>query len=486
MSNKKEKIGTVGLTAFVLSAMVGGGIYDLPQNMALHAGAIAQIIAWALSGLIIWFIVRSFMTLSEVRPQFTTGLYHYAHAGFGNFTAFFVSWGYWICQSFAVAAYSVLLMSTLNAFWPGTFTGGNNWISILGGTIVLWLMTYLILKGIRVTSHVDVFGTICMLTIVAIFIITMIVVFNWHAFTTNMFAAQTLPKVNDKAMGGLFSQVRNAMMTTMWVFSGVEGAVVLSSNAKSQKDVRQATKYGFLICLVLYALVSILPLGLRSYGQIANLQSPSTGALMQIVLGPLGRLIITFGVIVAVLSSWLTWVLVLSEMPRAASMDGTFPKFFRKMGKNNVPIHSLFMTVLVIQLIIIFTHFAGRAFNFTLTIVGTMTVPPYLISMMYLFKISRNEKTFNPTGNKISVSRKSAYFVSALAILGTLFMGYAAGLEYMTIAFVIYAIGIPLFMYARKQYAPDQPIFGKYERYFAIGILIVAVIGVILLIQPKL
>ncbi|WP_225365441.1 histidine-histamine antiporter [Fructilactobacillus lindneri] len=484
LNNKKdEKIGTLGLTAFVLSAMVGGGIYDLPQNMALHAGLIAQIIAWVISGLIIGLIVKSFLILSQVRPQYTTGLYHYAHAGFGNFTAFFVSWGYWICQSFAIAAYSVLLMSTLNAFWPGTFSGGNNWAAVIGGSLVLWIMASLIVKGIRTTSNVDMLGTVCMLLIVAFFIIVMIVAFNWQTFITNPMAAKSLPQVDDKALGSLFSQVKGAMLTTLWVFSGVESAVVLSGNAKSQKDVRHATRDGFLICLVVYALVSILPLGLKSYGQLANLSSPSTAGLMQYVMGPVGRLIITFGVIVAVLASWLSWILVLSEMPRAAAEDGTFPKFFNKMGKHNVPVASLLMTVLVIQIIIFFTHFAGRAFNTTLTIVATMTVPPYLISMLFLAKISAKKETFNPAGNVVSTSRTGAFITSILAIVGTLFMGYTAGIKYLTIAFVIYAIGIPLFIYARKQYAPTKPVFGKFERVFAIMIVLIAVMGLFIIFK---
>ena len=34
-----KKVGLIGLTAIVISAMVGGGIYDLPQNMAASASA---------------------------------------------------------------------------------------------------------------------------------------------------------------------------------------------------------------------------------------------------------------------------------------------------------------------------------------------------------------------------------------------------------------------------------------------------------------
>ena len=33
---KKEKLGTIGLTAVILSAIIGGGVYDLPKNMAVR------------------------------------------------------------------------------------------------------------------------------------------------------------------------------------------------------------------------------------------------------------------------------------------------------------------------------------------------------------------------------------------------------------------------------------------------------------------
>ncbi|MEJ7142269.1 amino acid permease, partial [Staphylococcus capitis] len=77
------------------------------------------------------------------------GLYQYVEKGFGGYAGFFTSWGYWICECFANVTYSVLLMSTLDFFFPGKFTGGNNIGSIIGGSIILWLMSLLILNGVK-------------------------------------------------------------------------------------------------------------------------------------------------------------------------------------------------------------------------------------------------------------------------------------------------------------------------------------------------
>ena len=92
MTKQKEKLGLFGLAAIVLNAMIGGGIFDLPKNMATNAGAKAQIIAWIIVGIGMWFVTSMFLKLSELKPNLTTGLYKYGESGFGKFTGFFVSW----------------------------------------------------------------------------------------------------------------------------------------------------------------------------------------------------------------------------------------------------------------------------------------------------------------------------------------------------------------------------------------------------------
>lgn len=137
--DSSKKVGLIGLVGIVISAMIGGGIYNLPQNMAADASAGAIIIAWVVTGIGIWFIANTFRILSAARPELTNGLYTYAEKGFGKLIGFFVAYGYWICNCFALVAYSVLVMATLNYFVPD-FTGGNNIPSIIGGSIITWIM----------------------------------------------------------------------------------------------------------------------------------------------------------------------------------------------------------------------------------------------------------------------------------------------------------------------------------------------------------
>ena len=49
------KLGVLGLAAIVVSSMVGGGIFSLPQNMAQSASVGAVILAWIITGIGMFF-----------------------------------------------------------------------------------------------------------------------------------------------------------------------------------------------------------------------------------------------------------------------------------------------------------------------------------------------------------------------------------------------------------------------------------------------
>ncbi len=70
--NDNKKLGVIALAGVVISAMLGGGVYNLPQNMAQSASAGAILISWIITGIGIWFIANTFRILSspqDLMPQ---------------------------------------------------------------------------------------------------------------------------------------------------------------------------------------------------------------------------------------------------------------------------------------------------------------------------------------------------------------------------------------------------------------------------------
>lgn len=481
-SNRSEsrKLGVIALAGVVISAMMGGGVYNLPQNMAQNASAGAILIAWIVTGIGMWFIANTFRILAAARPDATTGIYTYGELGFGKFTGFLMAWGYWICNCFANVGYAVLLMDSLNYFFPPYFKGGNNILSIACGSLVLWIIYFVVLAGVKQASFLNIIGTIGKLVPLAIFLLLVVIAFKTSIFFTDFWGLKTVVKVHDTALGGLLPQVKSTMLVTLWVFTGIEGAVVVSGRAKSQKDVGKATFLGFLTCLLLYTALSLLPLGIYSQGEISKMAPPSTAAILMDLIGKWGSIIMNLGVIIAILSSWLIWTVMLSELPFAAAQGGTFPKIFTKENKNESPSFSLFASTIVMQIILILVHFAGNAWNMMLSITSVMALPCYLVSTLYLFKIAYKNDQYP---SDIFAGRKYAIVTGILGSLYGIWLIYAAGLNYLLIAILIYAIGIPVFMKARKETDPNKPEFTKVEKYGAIALIIVGVIALVYLFK---
>ncbi|HIU17130.1 MAG TPA: amino acid permease [Candidatus Avidesulfovibrio excrementigallinarum] len=470
-----KKLGIVALASVVVSSMVGGGIYSLPQNMAASASVGAVIIAWAITGLGMFFLASTFRILSDVRPDLTAGIYMYGKVGFGPFSGFLIAWAYWLCQIFGNVGYAVITMDALNYFFPPYFEGGNTFWSIVGGSLLIWAFNFIVLRGARQAAALNVIGTVGKLVPLFLFIIIMVFAFHIDQFDGDFLGRLAVD--NGQPLGDLETQIRSTMLVTLWAFIGIEGAVVLSDRAQSPQDVGKATLMGFLGCLVIYALLSILPYGFMSQPELSAVPTPSTAGILEKVIGPWGARIMNLGLLVAILSSWLAWTLITAEMPFAAAKNGTFPRQFARENDKGSPSVSLWVTSAVMQAAMIMVYFSQNAWNTMLSITGVMVLPAYLISTLFLWKLCEDGQ-YPATA---STHRSSALFCGIFGSVYALWLIYAAGLHYLLTATIIVAAGVPVFIWSRKQAHDGKPVFLGYEKGILTILLLVALIAVFLL-----
>ena len=465
-SNKKG-LGVFALACIVVSSMLGGGIYSLPQNMAAGASAGAVLLSWVITGIGIYFIVKTFSILSLTKPDLTTGIYSYSRAGFGAYAGFTIGWSYWLCQVFGNVSYAVITMDALNYFFPPYFAGGNNFASIIGGSVIIWGFNFMILKGVQQASIVNLIGTILKIVPLFLFILIMAVVFNSDKFDFDFWGESTKTLAS---LGSLGTQIKSTMMVTLWAFIGIEGAVVLSDKAKDYKDIGKATFLGFISCLIIYALLSILPYGYMHQEELKNIANPSTAGILELIIGKKGAWLMNIGLLIAVLSSWLAWTIVTAQIPFAAAQNGTFPKLFMKENAVGSPSASLWITSFAMQICMFLVYFANNAWSVMLNITSVMVLPAYLMSCIYLWKLC----TDGEYPQKSETSRSTALFTAIAGSAYAVWLIYAAGLKYSMLAVIILALGIPVFIKARKQNAPNQPVFSQDEKKLAWLFVIIA------------
>ena len=479
-SGSAKKLGTLGLAAIVVSSMIGGGIFSLPQNMAASAGLAAVLIAWVITGVGVFFIANSFKTLSFVRPDLTAGIYMYGKEGFGKYAGFTVAWGYWLCQIFGNVGYAIITMDALNYFFPGKFAGGNNALSIIIGSLLIWVFNFAVLKGTKQASAINIIGTIGKLVPIFVFIIAMVFVFNFDKFSFDVFG--NLTTNGEHNLGTLPAQIKSTMLVTLWAFIGIEGAVVMSGRAKSQKDVGYATILGFSGGLIVFVLLSVLPYGFMSQAELADIANPSTAGILEKAVGTWGAYLMNIGLIVAVLASWLAWTMITAEVPFAAANDSTFPKFFAAQNAKGAPSASLWTTSLTMQAAILFAAFSSNAWNTMLSITSVMVLFPYLTSMLFLCKCAFSESICRGTNARFC--KKAALLSGVVGAIYTLWLIYAAGIDYVLLSVIFLTLGIPVYIWAQRE--RKLPAFNRSERLAAIVLVVVSIAAVVLMLDHKL
>lgn len=476
MSDKNNKVvtadngkglGVWALAAIVVSSMIGGGIYSLPQNMAAGASVGAVILAWLITGIGVYFIANTFRILSVAKPDLTAGIYMYSRAGFGPYVGFTIGWSYWLCQICGNVGYAVITMDALNYFFPPYFSGGNNLASIIGGSLLIWGFNWLVLRGIKQATAINFFGTIAKIVPLILFILIVAFMFNFDKFDTDFWGENPLTA---EKLGGLPTQIKSTMLVTLWSFIGIEGAVVMSQHAKSPKTVGTATFLGFTGCLLIYILLSVLPYGVMSQEQIAAIPNPSTAGLLESLVGKWGAWLMNIGLLISVLTSWLAWTMVTAQIPQAAAQNGTFPKQFARENAHQAPSTSLWVTSALMQLFMLMVYFSNNAWNTMLSITGVMVLPAYFSSCAYLWKICEDHEY--PAN--LYIRRGHALFSGIMGAAYSLWLIYAAGLQYLLLAVIFMALGIPVYIWTRRQNNPKQPIFSVGECVVAGFLSIVA------------
>ncbi|MCG3462315.1 amino acid permease [Xenorhabdus bovienii] len=438
----EKKLGLTSLTALVLSSMVGAGVFSLPQNMAQVGSPAALMIGWGITGVGILFLATSLLLLSRLRPDLDSGIFTYAREGFGELVGFCSAWGYWFCAIIANVSYLVIVFAALSFFTDTEhsviFGDGNTWQSLIGESILLWFVHWLVLRGVQTAASINQLATVAKLLPLGMFIILAVISFKMDIFTFDFTGIE---------MGiPVWQQVKDTMLITLWVFIGVEGAVVVSARAKKRKDIGIATVLAVVSGLGVYILVTLLSLGLVARPELAAMRNPSMANLMVGLIGSAGEIVIIAGLIISVCGAYLSWTIMAAEVPFIASLHGSFPKVFNKQNDKKAPESSLWITNGAVQISLILIWLSGSNYNMLLSIASEMILVPYFLVGAFLVKVAFQR------------SNRVLLLIAVGACTYGVWLLYASGLMHLLLSVVLYAPGLLVFLYARKQNQGQKPL----------------------------
>ncbi|SXN08469.1 amino acid permease [Klebsiella pneumoniae] len=451
----EKKLGLSALTALVLSSMLGAGVFSLPQNMAAVASPSALLIGWAITGVGILSLAFAMLLLTRIRPDLDGGIFTYAREGFGELIGFCSAWGYWLCAVIANVSYLVIVFSALSFFTDTPelrlFGDGNTWQSIVGASVLLWVVHFLVLRGVQTAAGINLVATLAKLLPLGAFVALAALAFQLDTFRLDF---------SGLALGvPVWEQVKNTMLITLWVFIGVEGAVVVSARARHKRDVGRATLLAVLSALAVYLLVTLLSLGVVPRSELAEMRNPSMAGLMVRLMGSWGEIVIAAGLIVSVCGAYLSWTIMAAEVPFLAATHKAFPRLFARQNSNNAPSASLWLTNISVQVSLVLIWLTGSDYGTLLTIASEMILVPYLLVGAFLLKIATR-----PLHKAVAIG----------ACIYGIWLLYASGPVHLLLSVVLYAPGLLVFLYARRTHQHDRSL--KRREVALIGLLLVAAV----------
>ncbi len=466
MKEHDGKLGLIELIGLVVGSIIGGGVFNLMHDMSTDAGAGAIIIGWVITAIGMVMLALTFQNLTMKRPDLDAGVYSYAEAGFGKFMGFNSAWGYWLSAWLGNVGYATLLMSAVAYFLP-IFKDGQNIWSIVAASFILWACHFMILRGVESASFVNTIITIAKLIPIFLFLIIVLFAFKLNMFTMDFWDTAS----GNFEWGSVLSQAKSTMLVTVWVFIGIEGAVVFSGRARKRSDVGKATVLGIITVILIYMLITLLSFGVMSRNGLAHLSQPAMAQLLESLVGKWGAVVVNLGLIISVVGAWLSWTMFAGQLPYEAAKEGTFPKVFAKENKNGAPINSLLFTNVLVEIFMFSYLITAQAYNFFYSIASAAILIPYAFSAFYQLKFSLNESggTAGRTGNIV---------IGVISSIYALWLLFAAGASFLLLTCILFAAGIPVYWILQKKDNHAEKVFGPVERVVAILIVIGAIYAI--------
>lgn len=433
-TKSKKEIGLIVAIALVFSNIIGAGIFVIPSQLAQIAGAGSSILAWVLTGLGAIILSFTFANLGSKMP-INGGVVEYSRKSLGNFTGFMTAWLYWNGCWIGNATLLIVILKYLNGAFP--FMAKNPLIGFLVCSFIIWLFTYINIRGAKSAGVV---GTILVLLKLIILILFIII-------SSRIFNIQNISPIFP-TRGGL-SSIPMAAAITFWAFEGIESATIASGEIKNpERNVKLSTIIALIVALVFYLAITILSMGAMPRHILANSLDPLS-EIMGYVLGSKWIVVINIGIALSICGSSVLWLLSTGRAAYAAGKEKLFPEFFAKLHpKYQTPYISLIIGSILINLLLLLNFFKGLngAYNFIVLLSTLSYLPVYAVSTIaeILLVIDFKNKSFRK--KILLLIRPSIGFIFCILAI------YASGATTVLYGFILIMCGIPVYAYMKKKY----------------------------------
>lgn len=447
----QRKLGARHLNMIAIGGSIGTGLFLASGATIANAGPGGALLAYALIGVMIYFLMTSLGELATHNPTsgafFTYGS-KYVEGGFG----FALGWNYWYNWAITVA-FELVAVQFIMKFWfpdiPGFY-----WSALF--LAVVFGINALTVKGFGESEFF--FSLVKVLAIVAFIIIGIFMIVK-IMLTPDVATFANWSKGEAPFVGGLSALIGVAMIAG-FSFQGTEMVGVAAGESKNpKKTIPIAIKQIFWRILLFY-IVCIFIIGtLIAYDDPRLLQAAATD---NIALSPFTLLYEQAGfafaasvmnavILTAILSAGNSGMYSSTRMLFDMARKGSAPKAFARLDARGVPMNALYATTAIAALCFL-TTFIGeeQVFNWLLNMSGMCGFIVWLGIAVSHYRFRKGYLTQGYQLHDLAYRAKFfpfapwfAFILCAIVVLG---QNYQAVLDGEWLAVLSTYIGIFLFL----------------------------------------
>jgi APA family basic amino acid/polyamine antiporter len=376
----KRTIGTMGLIALGIGAIIGAGLFtSTPEAIANHTGP-AVTISFLIAGIGCALAGLCYAEFAAMIP-IAGSAYTYSYATMGEGIAWIIGWDlvleYGVASAKVATAWSEyfnrLLSNVFHIQIPYQFSHspfqssaeGVQGIVNLPAVFIILLLSLVLIRGVKGSSLVN-----SIIVIVKVSIVLLFIIFGWSYINPANYEPY-LP-VNTTNVSGEFgwSGIFTGASVVFFAFIGFDAVSTAAQEAKNpQRDMPRGILLSLLICVVLYILFAHVLAGIANYKEFKTVgQEASITYVIDTYMK--GYQWLSTLVTVAILAGFSSVILVMlmgqSRVFFSMSKDGLVPKIFSQL-------HPRFQTPWKSNLL--FFLFAGLIAGFVpASIISEMTV----------------------------------------------------------------------------------------------------------------
>ncbi len=416
-------------TALVIGNIIGSAIFMLPAGLAPFGWNAVS--AWAITFAGAMSLAWVFAALSRELPD-AGGSFGFMRRGVGENAAFIGAWGYVVSVWAANAGITIAGISYLSRLVPAL--GETPWAPAATALAVIWLLTWVNLRGLRAAGSVQSVTTVIKLLPFALVIGLAV----WRIMTEG---AAALPPVHHDSF--TLNGTTGAVGLTLFAMLGLESAAMpVDAVEQPQQNVPRATMAG----TALSAVVSLIASCAVALMLSADATSASNAPVAEFIARSFGGAAGAFVAACAVISCFGClngWLLISGEVPVTMAQSGALPDWFGRVNAHGAPARSIILGALITSALTLlaYTKVGIAAYNFVVLIATATNLLLYLFCVVAVSRFVRDGRMRRSVGLIAS---------TALAFVFVLWAFYSSGAEALAWGAALTAAGWPVYRLAKR------------------------------------